>query len=90
MKINKLEGKKRLPCKKIFNRRGILLGCSYQKTSRTDFKGTNSVVNELLGVRRIVRHALSHNEHHKTRNGWYSGMVVPIYSIVGIILILAI
>ena len=31
----------------------------------------------------MARHALSHNERHKTCNGLYLGMVVPIYSIVG-------
>ena len=27
------------------------------------------------------------NERHKTYNGWYSGMVVPIYSIVDILIL---
>ena len=31
----------------------------------------------------MVRHLLSHNEHHKTCNRWYSGMVALIYSNVG-------
>ena len=69
----------------------------YQKIGGIDFdefwvtdsevnEGTNCLVNELIGVGRIVRCALSHNEGHKTRNGWYSGMAVPIYSIVGILI----
>ena len=35
----------------------------------------------------MVHHALSQNEHHKTHNGWYSGMVAPIYSIVDILIL---
>ena len=35
----------------------------------------------------MVRHALSHNKCHKTLNDWYSGMVVPIHSIVGILIL---
>ena len=30
----------------------------------------------------MVRSTLSHNERHKTRSGWYSGMAAPIYSTV--------
>ena len=37
----------------------------------------------------MVYRALSHNKRHKTRNGWYSGMVDPIYSIIGAALELA-
>ena len=32
----------------------------------------------------MVHHGLSHSGHHKTRNGWYSGMMALIYSIVGL------
>ena len=64
----------------------------YQRTGRTNFnelwvtdstlnEGTNSLVNMRIGVGRMVCRVLSYNECHKTRNGWYSGMVVPIYSI---------
>ena len=35
----------------------------------------------------MVCRTLSHKEHHKTCNGWYSGMVAPIYSIVGILIL---
>ena len=35
----------------------------------------------------MVCRVLSHNKRHKTCNGWYSGMVVPIYSIVGILIL---
>ena len=35
----------------------------------------------------MVHCTLSHNECHKTHNGWYSGMVVPTYSIVGILIL---
>ena len=70
----------------------------YHKTGRTEFdelqvtdstlnEGTNSLLNELIGAGRMVYRGLSHNEHHKTRNGSYSGMVVPIYSIVGILIL---
>ena len=61
----------------------------YQRTGRTNFnelwvtdstlnEGTNSLVNMRIGVGRMVRHTLLYNESHKTRNGWYSGMVAPI------------
>ena len=51
---------------------------------RTLNEGTNSLVNDRIGTGRMVHHALSHNEH---RNGWYSGVVAPIYSIVGILIL---
>ena len=35
----------------------------------------------------MVSCALSHNDHHKTHNGWYSGIVAPIYSIVDILIL---
>ena len=40
-----------------------------QVTDSTLNEGTNSLVNELIGVGKVVCHVLSHNEHHKTRNG---------------------
>ena len=49
-------------------------------TDSTLNEGTNSLLNELIGD---GLSCVSHNEHHKTRNGWYSGMEAPIYSIVG-------
>ena len=48
---------------------------------------TNSLVNKLIGAGRVVCCALSHNEHHKTHNGWYSGMWAPLYFIVGILIL---
>ena len=54
---------------------------------RTLNKGTNSLINEQIRVRRMACRALLHNEHHKICNGWYSGMVAPIYSIVGILIL---
>ena len=42
------------------------------------FRGTNFLVNKQIGVGRMVRRALLHNKHLKTRNGWYSGMVALI------------
>ena len=59
----------------------------YQRTGRTNFDElwvTDSTLNEGLlvnmriGAGRMVRHALLYNQCHKTRNGWYSGMVEPI------------
>ena len=35
----------------------------------------------------MVHRVLLHTEHHKTHNGWYSGMAVLIYSIVGILIL---
>ena len=35
----------------------------------------------------MVRRALSQNERHKTRNGWYSRMEAAIYFIVGILIL---
>ena len=35
----------------------------------------------------MVRRALSHVKCHKTRNDCYSGMMAPIYSIVGILIL---
>ena len=60
----------------------------YQRTGRTNFNEfwvTDSTLNECtislvsmrIGAGRMVRHALSY-KCHKTRNGWYSGMVAPI------------
>ena len=40
------------------------------------------LINEQIGAGQMVR-----RERHKTRNGWYSGMVAPIYSIVGILIL---
>ena len=40
-----------------------------------------------IGVEQMVCHMLSHNKRHKTCNGWYSGMMAPIYSIVGILIL---
>ena len=42
-----------------------------------------SLVTSKLGVGKMACRALLHNERYKTCNGWYSGMVAPIYSIVG-------
>ena len=66
----------------------------YQKTGSTDFdqlqdidssnnEGTNSLVN---GERMVCR-AYLHNERHKTRNGWYLGMVTLISSILGLLIL---
>ncbi len=52
----------------------------YQKTGWSDFdelwvtdstlnEGTNSLIKERKGAGQMVRHALSQNERHKTRNG---------------------
>ena len=35
----------------------------------------------------MVHRVLSHNKRHKTRNGWYSEMEAPIYSIVDILIL---
>ena len=35
----------------------------------------------------MVHHAQSHNEHHKTRNGWYLEMVVRISSILNLLIL---
>ena len=35
----------------------------------------------------MVRRAWSYNGRHKTRNGWYLGMVVPISSILGLLIL---
>ena len=58
-------------------------------TDSTLNEGTNSLINKQIRAGRMVRRALSmlHNEHHKTHNGWYLGMVMSIYSIVGILIL---
>ena len=35
----------------------------------------------------MVCRAQSYNGHHKTRNGWYLGMVAPISSILGLLIL---
>ena len=40
-----------------------------------------------IGMEQMVCHMLLHNKRHKTCNGWYSGMMAPIYSIVGILIL---
>ena len=50
----------------------------YKVTDSTLNEGTDLLVNMRIGAGRMVRHALSYNECHKTHNGWYSGMVAPI------------
>ena len=35
----------------------------------------------------MVHRVWSQNEHHKTRNGWYLEMVVPISSILGLLIL---
>ena len=50
-------------------------------------EGTNCLVNGRIGRERMVRHAQSHNGRHKSRNGWYLGMVVPISSILGLLIL---
>ena len=63
---------------RIFNGRRDFIKL-YQKTGETNFnelqvtdstlnEGTNSLVNELIGVGKVVCRVLSHNERHKTRN----------------------
>ena len=42
------------------------------------------VVNGLIGVKRMISQAWAHEQAH--HNGWYSGLVVPISSIVGLLL----
>ena len=48
-------------------------------------EGTNSLVNGQIGQEGMVHCVWSHNECHKTRNGWYLGMVMPISSIHGLL-----
>ena len=66
-----------------------------QKTSENDLhellgndcgyiEGTICVVNGLICVRRMVFRAWAHERAH---NGWYSGLVVPIFSIVGLLIL---
>ena len=70
----------------------------YQKNGWTNFyqlqdidssnnEGTNSLVNGQTGWERMVHHAQSHNGRHKAHNGWYLGMVVPISSILGLLVL---
>ena len=63
----------------------------YQKSGRTDFnelQDTVSTLNEgtnsLVTSRRMVCRAWAQNERYKICNGWFSGLVVPISSIVGV------
>ena len=89
--------KKRLPHKNVLTKEDFIW--LYQKTGWINFdelqvtdstlnEGTKSLVMSKLGwKRRFVVCLLSHNVCHKTCNGWYSGMVTPIYSIVGILIL---
>ena len=50
-------------------------------------EGTICLVNEWIGAKGMVFRAWVHKRHHKTRSGWYSGLVVPISSIVGLLIL---
>ena len=50
-------------------------------------EGTNSLLNGRIGQERVVHCAESHNERHKTRDDWYLGMVAPISSILGLLIL---
>ena len=72
--------------------KNLMKGGLYQKTGWSDFDklqvtDCTLATNKRIRAGKMVHRALSHNEHHKTCNGWYSGMVAPIYSIVGILIL---
>ena len=49
-------------------------------------EGSNSLVNGRIGWERMVHRVYLHNGRHKTRNGWYLGMVAPISSILSVLI----
>ena len=50
-------------------------------------EGTICLVNEWIGAKGMVFRAWAHERRHKTRNGWYLGLVGPIFSIVGLLIL---
>ena len=50
-------------------------------------EGTNSRVTSELGWERWFIRQGRTNEHHETHNGWYSGMVALIFSIVDVLIL---
>ena len=50
-------------------------------------EGTICLVNELIGAKGMVFRAWVHERCHKTRNGWYLGLVGPISSIVSLLIL---
>ena len=54
-------------------------------TESTSNEGTNSLVNR--GRKDGLLCVIAQQARHKTRNGWYSGMVAPIYFIVGVLIL---
>ena len=50
-------------------------------------KGTNSLVTSELAPNGWFVVRLCTKGHHKTRNGWYLGLVVPVSSIAGLLIL---
>ena len=50
-------------------------------------EGTNFQVNGWMGRGGWFVHTWSHNGRHKARNGWCLGMVAPISSILGLLIL---
>ena len=80
--IEMKEGKKkRRPRKTLFDGRKEFVWL-LQKLDVTDFDELQ--VDNSSHTKAPFRHT---NGHHKTRNGWYLGLVVPISSIVGLLIL---
>ena len=58
-----------------------------QVTDSSYIEGAICLVNERIGVKEIVFQAWAHKHRHKTRNGWYLGLVARISSIVGLLVL---
>ena len=59
----------------------------FQINNSSNTKGTICLVNGGMGIKRIVFERGHTNWHHKTCNGWYLGLVVPISFIVGLLIL---
>ena len=58
-----------------------------QVNNSSHTKGTICLVNGGMGAKGIVFERGRTNGRHKTRNGWYLGLVVPISSIVELLIL---
>ena len=50
-------------------------------------EGTICLVNECIGAKGMVFRVWAHKRCHKTPNSWYLGLVEPISSIVGLLIL---